>query len=136
MKHVLSVLLACVLPLTCSAQDSNAMVRLRFRKSDVRTVIHFYQRLTDRPLYAVLDLQGIVTVEVEEEIGHAAAVELIRKTLLERYGIELRTTERGETLVGWSKDPKYPRRSDSPMTDEERRAFPGGRRRVTPESPK
>jgi hypothetical protein len=51
-------------------------------------------------------------------------MELIRKTLLERYGIELRKAEGGETLAAWSKDPKYPRGTDEPQTADDTKRRP------------
>jgi hypothetical protein len=77
-------------------------------------------------------LEALVTVQTPEPITRADALELIRKTLLERYGIELRTTDRNETLAAWSKDPKYIRRSDEPVIGEARSASPRRRVRTVP----
>ena len=65
---------------------------------------------------ASLDLKGAVTIESATPLSREESAELIRKTLLESYGIELRTSDRGETLATWSQDPKYPRRIDPPNT--------------------
>jgi hypothetical protein len=127
MKHILSVLIGCVLPLLCVAQDT---VSLQFRKSDVRIILDLHEQLTGKPVFVSLDLQALVTLETEKPIPRPDAIESIRTTLLERYGIELRTTSGGETLAGWSNDSKYPRRSESPMTQAEREARPRGRVRI------
>ena len=37
----------------------------------------------------------------------------LEKVLRERYGIELRNINHGQTLVTWSQDPAYPRRTES-----------------------
>lgn len=129
MKHTLSVLIACFIPLVIHAQDDGT-VMLQFPKSDVRTVLVLYEHLTGKPVFTGLDLQALVTIQPEKRIPPAAAIELIRTTLLERYGIEFRTTDQGETLVAWSKDPKYPRYSEPPMTQAERDALPKSRIRI------
>ena len=129
MRVTFSTLLFCLLSLTGWSQGTDAIM-LQFPKTDVRHVLAFYERLTTKPVFIALDLQALVTVQTAEPIPRAAALELIRTTLLERYGIEFRTTDRNETLAGWSRDPKYPRRSDEPMIDEERSALPKGRVRI------
>ena len=55
--------------------------------------------LTDKPVFIALDLQALVTIEAEKDMSRADAIALIRTTLLEHYGIELRTTGQGETLA-------------------------------------
>jgi len=100
------------------------MVKLEFPKTDVREILWFYQKLTGRPVLVELDLQALVTIEPHKDIPQAEAIELIRKTLLESYGIEMRESVHGETLVRWSQDPKYPRRSDPPPTEAERTVVP------------
>lgn len=125
MKPLLLVLLACCLPLVSRSQEDRPIKELSFPKSDVRDVLAYYQRLTAKPILVPLfDFQALVTVESTEPLSREAAADLIRKTLLESYGIELRTSDRGETLATWSLDPKYPRRSDAPMTKTERDALP------------
>ena len=96
----------------------------------MRAVLAFYERLTNKPVFIALDLQALVTIETEKDISRAAAIVLIRTTLLEHYGIELRTTGQGETLAAWSKDSKYPRHTESPTTEAERSTLPKGRMRI------
>jgi hypothetical protein len=106
----------CCLPFAAWAEDYT--LRLHYTKAPARDVLRVYEKLSTHPVFMALDLDALVTIESEKEIPAAEALELIRKTLLERYGIELRKTERGETVAGWSKDPKYPRHSDAPPVDE------------------
>ena len=116
MKLFALVLAVCLLPFGTWAEDYT--VRIHYTKAPARDVLRLYEKLSAHPVFMALDLDALVTVESEKEVPPAEGVELIRKTLLERYGIELRKTERGETLAGWSKDPKYPRKSDGPLTEE------------------
>lgn len=112
------------------------MTKCNFPKSDVRDVARYYQSLTNKPVFIAIDLQALVTIELAEPVTRADAIELIRKRLLERYGIELRTIDTGETLIGWSKDPKYPRQSEASMTEAERNALPKRTIRVINPEPK
>jgi hypothetical protein len=116
----------CCLPFSAWAEDYT--LRLHYSKAPAHDVLRVYEKLSARPVFIALDLDALVTIESEKEISAAEAIELIRKTLLERYGIELRIHDRGETLAGWSKDPKYPRRSDGPIPEE---AGAKGRPRAT-----
>lgn len=106
----------CLLPLAAWAEDYT--VRIHYTKAPVRDVLRVYEKLSEHPVFTALDLEALVTIESEKEIPSPEALELIRKTLLERYGIELRKTDGGETLAAWSKDPKHPRGSDGPLTDQ------------------
>jgi hypothetical protein len=110
--------------LTIGAWAEDYTVRIHYAKAPARDVLRVYEKLSAHPVFMALDLDALVTIESEKEIAPAEAMELIRKTLLERYGIELRKTDAGETLAGWSKDPKYPRGSDGPLTEKERKAEP------------
>lgn len=116
MKLFALILAACGLPFSAWAEDYT--LSLHFTKAPARDVLRVYEKLSTHPVFIALDLDALVTIESGKEIPAAEAIELIRKTLLERYGIELRKVERGEILAGWSKDPKYPRRSDWPATEE------------------
>ena len=95
---------------------------------ELREVLKLYEKMTGRSVYVALDLDATVTIEIAEPLEVSEAIKVFRKTLLERYGIELRTNERGETLAAWSKDPKYPRRSDDPIKNAERK--PGSKPEV------
>jgi hypothetical protein len=113
MKTFVAAMFLCLLALIGRSQESDT-VQFDFTKTEVKYPLFFYERLTGKPVFARLDVHALVTIQASKPIPRAEAIDLIRKTLLERYGIELSTTERGETLVAWSKDPAYPRRSDEP----------------------
>jgi len=53
-------------------------------------------------------------------------VELIRSTLLEGYGIELRENEANETFVSWSTDPQYQKAKIKPKTNVAPSEVPNG----------
>ena len=105
------------------AEDRPALVRLRFTKSDIRDLLSFYSRLIRKPVLVEVDMPALVTVAPDEDLPLKDAIELVRKTLLESYGIEMRDSDRGEVLVTWSSDPKYPHRSDPPARDIDRRFY-------------
>lgn len=112
-RRLLAALLGCALALTARAADRD-MVRISVHKDRVETALMLYERLTKKPVFIALDLQALVSIEPPDDLSREAAITLIRTTLLERYGIELRTTKTGETLAAWSKDPKYPRHTEEP----------------------
>lgn len=85
-----------------------------FHAVDLREVLVLYERLTATRVFIALDLQARVTVAIDQPVLAPVAIELIRNSLLQRYGIELRASGEGETLAAWSTDPRYPRRSESP----------------------
>jgi hypothetical protein len=85
---------------------------VHFPKADVREVMGFYGLLVRKPVLMDVNMQAVVTVDQEQELSVKDAVELIRKTLLESYGIQMRESDRGEVLVTWSTDPKYPPQGD------------------------
>ena len=112
MNRALLFLLICTLPCTNRAQDADS-VTVAFPKSDVRDVLGLYEKLTGRPVFVALDVRAVVTVNSPGPASRAAAIELIESNLRERYGIELRNNNHGQTLVTWSQDPAYPRRTES-----------------------
>lgn len=112
MNRAFLLLLICTLPCTNRAQDADS-VTLAFPKNDVRDVLRLYERLTERPVFVALDVRAVVTVKSPGPASRAAAIELIESSLRERYGIELRNTNHGQTLVTWSQDPRYPHRTES-----------------------
>ncbi|EDY18149.1 hypothetical protein CfE428DRAFT_4285 [Chthoniobacter flavus Ellin428] len=118
-------MLACLLSGSAllQAEDERTLVRLNFPKTDLRDVLAFYGRLVRKPVLMDVQIQAWVTVDREKELPLKEAVELIRKTLLESYGIEMRDSDRGEVLVTWSSDPKYPHHSDAPETGSRRGSF-------------
>ena len=112
MNRAFLLLLLCMLPCTNRAQDADS-VTLAFSKNDVRDVLRLYERLTGRPVFVALDMRAVVTVTSPGPASRAAAIEMIESSLRERYGIELRNNNHGQTLVTWSQDPAYPRRTES-----------------------
>lgn len=129
MRNAISTLLCFFLALTSWSKDTD-VITIQFHKSDVYGVLAYYERLSGTSVFVALDLQTLVTVQTAAPIPRKEALELIRKTLLERYGIELRAISPKETLAAWSKDPKFPRRSDEPMTEEDRDALPKAKIRI------
>lgn len=115
MKPILAFLVALNLSPVALAQERVAGP-LQFPNAHVKDVLEFYQIATGKPVYVSLDLDARVTIDVKEPVSREAGIELIRKTLLEKYGIEISAADRGETLVRWSRDPKFPRRSDPPVS--------------------
>ena len=99
-------------------------ISLHYPRAEVESVLAVYERLSGPSVFAALDLNALVTVETAAAIPKAAAIDLIQTTLLERYGIQLSLTSQNETLARWSKDPRYPRRSDEPMSKDERDVIP------------
>lgn len=110
MKPFALALAVCLLPLGAWAEDYT--LRLTYTKAPAREVLRVYEKLSTQPVYLSVGVDALVTVVSEKEIPATEAIELIRKTLLERYGIELRKNDAGEILADWSKDPKYPRGTD------------------------
>lgn len=108
------------------------LVRITIHKTVVKAAFDLYEDLTKHPVIVAPDMQALVSIDSKGDISREAAIALIRTTLLEHYGIELRTTEKGETLAAWSKDPKYPRHTDEPETEAERKATQKGHVRPIP----
>ncbi len=80
---------------------------LQFPESDVTSVLNFYARLTGRKVWLDLEVWGRVSIQIDKPIPKTQAIELIRTTLLEKHGIEMREPNDRETFVTWSADPKY-----------------------------
>lgn len=104
---------------------------LQFPKTDLRDVLAFYGNRVKKPVFVSYEVSATITI-VEANVAMKDVPELIRKTLLQKYGIAMRETKDGEVLVEWSTDPKYPRRSDPPGAEAERKTAP----RVRPIGPK
>jgi hypothetical protein len=49
---------------------------------------------------------------------------LIEQTLLERHGIALRTTAKGEVVAEWSSDPKFPHSIEPRVLERDAKATP------------
>ena len=82
-------------------------VSVQFPRIDVRSVLDYYSRLTGRKVWLDLAVHGSVSIQIEKPIPKVDAIELIRTTLLEKHGIEMREPNAKETFVTWSADPKY-----------------------------
>jgi hypothetical protein len=111
-------------PKVIASSTIDRKVRLGFLKEDVRAVLDYYGFLMDRREVSVArDLQARVWIAAKDPMPKSAAVELIRRTLLERYGIEVTATGNGKFVAAWSKDPKYPPRTEAAPTEDEIEAF-------------
>jgi hypothetical protein len=106
-----------------SASGEEVRVRLDMPGTDVRDLLEFYQHITGRPVFMAADLHALVEFESQGDIPRDEAIALIRKKLLETYGIEMRDNGRGEILVAWSNDPKHPHRSKAPENEAGRKYF-------------
>ena len=104
---VLLLVLAGFFPVEGWSQ-TDANVRMQFPDANITDVLPFYQNLTGRHVYLALGVNAPVNLIIDDPVSRAAAVELIRKTLLESCGVELRDIDDNVTLAGWSQDPKYP----------------------------
>ncbi len=74
---------------------------------DVRDLLYSYSKMTNRKVWVTLDLRADITIRTEGPITKAEAGRIIRTTLLERYGIELRDSGDKEAFASWSDNPKY-----------------------------
>jgi len=125
-----SILFRCIAPAilcgsTCLA--ANPTYKLEFGPhSSLRELLTFYSKLTKRKVWLDLSVHANPVIRTEAAVSYTDAVELIRSTLLERYGIELREPNAAETFVSWSTDPKYERLRSAPNVDASRSAEPSG----------
>jgi hypothetical protein len=114
MRHVIPIIFACILPLSAPAEEAD--INLVMSKRDLVEPLHVYQRLSGKPVFTAVPIAySRVTIASDKMLNRAEALEFIRKSLLENYGIETRSGDQGETLVFASKDPKYPFRTDPPV---------------------
>ena len=82
-------------------------VMIQMPEADLRVVLDFYSILTRRKVFLDIAVSGSVAIEIEKRISKEEAIQLIRTTLLENHGIEMREPNAKETFVTWSADPKY-----------------------------
>lgn len=108
MKQTLPFLLAVLLGFAPGSrcQDDTGVKLWIPPGADLVDILSIYKHLTGKPVYIELGVSAKVTLGTEH-ISKPDAIKLIKTTLLEKYGIELRTGGEGETLVEWSKDPKH-----------------------------
>jgi type II secretory pathway component GspD/PulD (secretin) len=129
MRHFLPLLVSLGLGISGRAQDlSSRPIQANFPNADVRDVLSVYQMLTKTPVFVAVDVRALVNLKTENPIGPADMIELIRRTLLEEHGIELRTAPSGEIFAAWSKDPKYARQKEGATSQEG--SGGGGRKRL------
>ena len=109
-------------------------VQLHYPEADVRIVLDVYSLLTGRKVWLDLTVYGAVSIQTEKRIPKAEAIELIRTTMLEKHGIEMREPNAKETFVTWSTDPKYKEAIEAtrfgPKSRPAPQAPPGGRVRI------
>jgi hypothetical protein len=120
----LLVLTACGFAARVSGEDGRA--DLYFPKTDLLDVMSYYENIEKKPIFVSWQVSAIITIK-QDNVAVKDIPEVIRKALLERYGIAMRETKEGEVLVEWSTDPKYPRRSEPPRTGAELKALPRAR---------
>ena len=122
-----ALICACSLPVGSWAQPADIPVTLSFSKADVREILGYYQRLTQQPVFIGLDVAGVVNIQSEQP-SPAAALEFIRKALLEQCGLKVSTGGKGETLVARVTEPKLKPRNDAQTPAGEQK--PDANRRV------
>ena len=73
---------------------------------DLRELLELYEAKSKRPVYLALNVPALRVTINGENLTKTELLEFIRKTLLEKYGIELRETPDGVTLARKIADPK------------------------------
>ena len=127
MRRIIATLLWSQLAVQCLADDKRStagerILSLDFPNTVVEDVLEYYRRSVGKPVFVALDIRGGITMKhkgPEKEIP-----EVIRKTLLEKYGIAMRDLPTGEILVEWSRDPKYPPRKNPTGNHEKKPVAP------------
>ena len=115
------------------AAENDVMIQMP--RADVRLVLDFYSSLTGRRVWLDLAVHGGVAIQTETDkpIPKEEAIQLIRTTLLEKHGIEMREPNEKETFVTWSADPKYKEvieATKKPVSSSPPAENPPGRKRV------
>ena len=72
-------------------------------------VLQLYSKWTGRKVWVALDLFPVpdIRAKLDAPIPLPEAIQFLRKTLLEHYGIELRDSGDKEVFASYSDDPKY-----------------------------
>ena len=89
------------------------VVVMHFPNAPLDNVLRFYVRLTQRELHIPNEVGGRVELIAETKSTTDAAA-LIRKTLLERYGIEIRHVGEHRADVVWTENPVFVRAERPP----------------------
>ncbi len=87
------------------------------RRVNLSDAVAYYGQLVSKPVFLASGVWAVVTVPPSgpgEDLPGS-----IRKTLLDKYGIDTKETPQGEVLFDWSRDPKHARRSDPPVGGKE-----------------
>jgi hypothetical protein len=104
----LSVMITALMLPSLHVRADEKKIPLQLLDCDVRDVLALYQHWTGRKIWVDLRLHAPhIAIRVQGWIPQADAIRLVRTTLLERYGIELRDSGDKETFASWSDDPKY-----------------------------
>lgn len=79
-------------------------------EADLREFLALYERLAQRTVWVKLGVRvdQLMGAPIQGKTSTSAeAIALIRTTLLERFGIEIVESKKGEALLVYSTDPKY-----------------------------
>ena len=99
-------------------------------RHSLQAAMAYYEHLTGKKVQIADGVSANVTVVENGPIARAAVVALIERQLLERHGIALRTTPKGEVIAEWSNDPKYPHSVEPRIREGDAKATPPPRIRV------
>ena len=82
------------------------LAKVAYLRSALSDVLHFYSVLTDRKIWIELGVNvKNVTVNSPKQMPREEVLALIRGTLLNDYGIDVRDVGENESFVTWSKNP-------------------------------
>ncbi len=114
MKLFLSAVISCICAHGIVAEEdisakAKGTYQIEMPNTVIQDVLEFYSRQVRKPVFMATNVHGAVTMKFTVPTKDVPAV--MRKSLLENNGIELRELPTGEVLAEWSKDPKYPRRT-------------------------
>jgi hypothetical protein len=109
------VFLSTIGPLSRSETVSDR-ISLDMPEAELTFVLELCQRVTKKRIWIELGTYPKVSIVTKEPVTTVQAMELIRKTLLEKYGIELRDGRTDELFVSWSQEPKYRHLRESPAS--------------------
>lgn len=103
MRHIFILILA-LSTMICSAADAP---EVRLSVTEMRGCLDYYERLTKSKVWISTDVDLKEEVAIDGEGSRVEMLKLIRTVLLEKYGIQVRDGEGGQTFVSLSEDPKH-----------------------------
>jgi len=89
-----------------AAKRPDTKIQLHFPASRLDDLLHLYAHLTRHEVHVAAGVGALINFKAQAE-SKAEAAHLIRKSLLEQYGIELRETASGRTDVLWTGQPEF-----------------------------